>query len=81
MAGPDPFATLGLGRDASSDDIRAAQASLWRDGIALEGPDSDALNGKLRQRDGQGVHFSGSGLRAHATKWAEKLIPWIESRP
>lgn len=67
--------------DEGSDDIRAAQASLWRDGIALEGPDSDALKGKLRQRDGQGVHFSGAGLRAHASKWAEKLIPWIESKP
>ena len=28
MAGPDPFATLGLGRDASSDDIRAARRRL-----------------------------------------------------
>ena len=26
----------------ASPDICAAQASLWRDGIALEGPDSDA---------------------------------------
>ena len=28
MAQPDPFATLGLGRDASSDDIRAARRRL-----------------------------------------------------
>ncbi|MCB1277385.1 sialate O-acetylesterase [Prosthecobacter sp.] len=66
--------------DEASPDIRAAQASLWKDGIALEGPDSDALKGKLRERDGQGVHFSGIGLQAHAAAWAVKIIPWIEQR-
>ena len=64
--------------DEGSDDIRAAQASLASDGIALEGPDSDALKGELRERGGQGVHFSGKGLREHGAKWAEKVIPWIE---
>ncbi len=64
--------------DEGSEEIRAAQASLWRDGIALEGPDSDALKGKLRERDGQGVHFSGEGLREHGAKWAEKVLPWLE---
>jgi hypothetical protein len=64
--------------DEGSDDIRAAQASLARDGIALAGPDSDALKGELRERGGQGVHFSGKGLREHGAKWAEKVIPWIE---
>ena len=64
--------------DERSEEIRAAQASLWRDGIALEGPDSDALKGDLRERGGQGVHFSGKGLREHGAKWAEKVLPWIE---
>jgi len=67
--------------DEGSEEIRAAQASLWRDGLALEGPDSDALKGFLRQDQGKGVHFSGPGLRAHAAKWAEKLVPWLESQP
>lgn len=66
--------------DEGSDDIRAAQASLWRDGVALEGPDSDALKGKLRERDGQGVHFSGPGLREHGATWAAKVLPWLESQ-
>ena len=66
--------------DEGSDDIRAAQASLWKDGIALEGPDSDAMKGKLRERDGQGVHFSGAGLREHGSKWAEKVIPWLQQQ-
>ncbi|MFM1996242.1 MAG: hypothetical protein RLZZ111_629 [Planctomycetota bacterium] len=65
--------------DEGSDEIRAAQAATWKDGLALAGPDSDALVGELRERNGQGVHFSGPGLRAHAVKWAEKILPWIES--
>jgi hypothetical protein len=60
-----------------SPDIRAAQASLWKDGVALEGPDTDALNGEFRD-GGKGVHFSGPGLREHAARWAEKVVPWLE---
>jgi hypothetical protein len=64
--------------DERSDDIRAAQASLWKDGIALEGPDSDALTGDMREGGGRGVHFSGKGLREHASRWAGRILPWIE---
>lgn len=63
--------------DVGSEDIRSAQAGLWKAGIALEGPDSDALRGELRDGGGKGVHFSGEGLKAHAHAWAEKLAPWI----
>ena len=63
--------------DEASPEIRAAQASLWRDRVALEGPDTDALKGALRDGGGKGVHFSGSGLRAHAASWAEKVSPWL----
>jgi hypothetical protein len=66
--------------DEASPDIRAAQASLWKDGIALEGPDSDAIKGDFRQNNGKGVHFSGKGLREHAAKWAEKVTPWLEQQ-
>lgn len=66
--------------DVGSEDIRAAQASLWKDKVALEGPDSDALRGPLRDNGGKGVHFSGEGLKAHAHAWAEKLAPWIEAQ-
>lgn len=66
--------------DEGSEEIRSAQASLWRDGIALEGPDSDALKGTLREREGRGVHFSGSGLREHGALWATKVLPWIKSQ-
>lgn len=64
--------------DEASPDIRDAQASLWKDGIAQEGPDSDALKGDLRERGGKGVHFSGKGLRVHAAKWAQRITPWLD---
>jgi hypothetical protein len=66
--------------DEGSPDIRAAQASLWKDGLAQEGPDSDALKGPLRESGGRGVHFSGAGLREHARVWGEKLVPWLEKQ-
>jgi hypothetical protein len=46
--------------------------------VALEGPDSDALKREFRDNGGKGVHFSGPGLRAHASRWAEKVGPWLE---
>ena len=64
--------------DEASPDIRAAQASLWTNGVALAGPDSDALKGDLRENEGKGVHFSGPGLRAHAACWVDKVAPWLE---
>ncbi len=67
--------------DEGSVDIRDAQASLWKDKLALEGPDSDALKGEWREDGGKGVHFSGKGLREHAAKWVEKVAPWVEQQP
>ncbi len=66
--------------DEGSSDIRAAQAALWRDGIALEGPDTDAIKGLLRENEGKGVHFSGPGLREHAARWVEKVAAWLEKK-
>lgn len=65
--------------DEGSPEIRAAQASLWREGIARQGPDSDALKGTLRDSGGKGVHFSGPGLREHGRRWAEEVGAWIQS--
>lgn len=67
-------------KDVGSDDLRAAQAGLWKDGVALEGPDTDALRGPLRDQGGNGVHFSAEGLQAHARAWADKLTPWIQAQ-
>lgn len=64
--------------DEASADIRDAQAALWKSGVALAGPDSDALKSAWRQSQGKGVHFSGPGLREHAARWAERITPWLE---
>jgi hypothetical protein len=66
--------------DTGSPDIRGAQQALWKSGVALEGPDSDRLIGDLRDSAGQGVHFSGKGLREHGMRWAEKVSPWLEQQ-
>jgi hypothetical protein len=63
--------------DEGSDDIRKAQAAVWKDRIALQGPDSDAVKGNYRDSGGKGVHFSGPGLREHAARWFEKIAPWL----
>ncbi|MBI1840116.1 MAG: hypothetical protein HYR88_04610 [Verrucomicrobia bacterium] len=66
--------------DPGSADIRSAQAALWTSGIALPGPDTDALTGDFRDSGGKGVHFSGKGLREHGRLWAEKVAPWLEAQ-
>jgi Carbohydrate esterase, sialic acid-specific acetylesterase len=67
----------GLASDRSPD-IRAAQKALWEAGVALEGPDTDALTGKMREHNGAGVHFSSAGLQEHGRLWAERVIPWLQ---
>ena len=58
--------------------IRAAQAALWKEGVALEGPDTEALTGEARQDHGTGVHMSAQGLQAHGKLWAEKVEAWLD---
>lgn len=64
-------------KDTASPEIRAAQKALWDAGLALPGPDSDALVGDLRDSHGAGIHFSGKGLREHARVWVEQVSPWL----
>lgn len=64
--------------DPLSTEIREAQANLWRSGLALEGPDTDQLTGLNRQDNGQGVHMSDMGLKAHGRLWADKVSAWLE---
>lgn len=66
--------------DTGSPSIRKAQAESVRLGLALAGPDTDALTGRFRDLDGRGVHFSAEGLQAHGKLWAEKLLPCWNSR-
>ena len=70
-------ATYHVPGDESDPNIRGAQASIWKNGVSLEGPDTDRLKVELRAQDGQGVHFSGPGLKAHADAWFDKVSPWL----
>jgi len=57
---------------------KQAKARLISDGMAIDGGDSDTLQGpENRQGDGKSAHFTELGLRRHAALWAEKLIPFI----
>jgi hypothetical protein len=57
---------------------RSAQERLWREGEALEGPDTDTLTGEHRDQAGQGIHFSAKGLEAHGRLWAVHVLAWLE---
>jgi hypothetical protein len=60
--------------DPADEEFRAAQKALWDSGLALEGPDTDALRTGFRA----GVHFNGPGLRAHGRLWAEMVGVYLE---
>lgn len=58
--------------------VREAQQSLWKSGVALQGPDTDTLGAPYRQNNGKGVHFSDSGLKAHGLLWAAAVEAWLD---
>jgi hypothetical protein len=60
-------------------EIRQAQERIWRDGVALAGPDTDKLTGDNRQNGGKGVHFSEKGLHAHGELWAQKVSAYLDT--
>ncbi len=66
-------------RAPSSPEIRDAQRSLWKAGVALEGPDTDELLGMYRQNNGSGVHFSAEGLQSHGRLWAAKVGAYLDT--
>jgi hypothetical protein len=61
-------------KDPADEEFRAAQKALWDSGLALEGPDTDALRKEFRD----GVHFNGKGLQAHGRLWAEKVSGYLD---
>jgi hypothetical protein len=64
--------------DPGSPELRAAQAAIAADGIALAGPNTDQLGPAFRENNGRGVHFNTEGLRRHGALWAESVAPWLE---
>jgi hypothetical protein len=66
--------------DQGSPEIRGAQKEVCDSGLALPGPDTDELQGDLRERNGAGVHFSGKGLREHAARWFDIVSASLDER-
>ena len=65
--------------DEGSDDIRAAQASLWRDGIALEGPDQRCAERRpARARRARAFTSAARGCASTARSGRRKSCPWLE---
>ncbi len=60
------------------DSTRNAQKKLWDDGVALQGPDTDAMGDKNRDGAGAGIHFSLFGLITHGKAWAELVGDYID---
>jgi hypothetical protein len=71
-------ATYHSPQDPSDPAVEQAQRSLWQSGIALEGPNTDALGSEYRQDHGAGVHFSDAGLKAHGALWAEAVERYLD---
>jgi len=64
--------------DPSDPELVQAQRSLWRRGLAIEGPDTDSLGSEYRQNHGAGVHFSDRGLKAHGMLWAKAVEQYLD---
>ncbi len=73
-------ATYHSPKDPSDPDIERAQRSLWRRGVAIEGPDTDTLGSEYRQNHGAGVHFSDTGLKAHGALWAQAVERYLNRK-
>ena len=73
-------ATYHSASDPECPAIRWAQRELWTSGIAMEGPDTDALGPEFRAQKGRSVHFSEKGLQAHGKLWAEKVGEYLDQQ-
>jgi hypothetical protein len=65
--------------DPNCPPIRDAQRSLWKHGLAIEGPDTDTLTAPYRQNGGKGTHFNDAGLKAHGLLWADKVSQYLDT--
>lgn len=63
-----------------SDAMWAQQRAVVDDRLTFAGPNTDTLTGLLREKNGQGVHFSAEGQRRHGAWWAEIVGDWIARR-
>jgi hypothetical protein len=63
-----------------SEEMRAQQLAVVDNTLTFAGPNTDSLTGTLREKNGQGVHFSAEGQKRHGQMWADIVGKWIEGR-
>ncbi|MGE5294813.1 MAG: sialate O-acetylesterase, partial [Solirubrobacterales bacterium] len=68
------MATYHSESDPADEEFRSAQVAVWKEGLAIEGPDTDALRATYRD----GVHFNPAGLQRHGQLWAERVSAWLD---
>lgn len=69
---PWMVAQVSYGFGSTGEGVRAAQASLWQNAVALRGPDTDGLGADYRESDN--VHFNAAGTRGAAKLWVETIM-------
>jgi hypothetical protein len=58
--------------------VRGKLGGVAREADALEyRVGTEGKPGEFPDGGGKGFHFSGPGLREHASRWAEKVGPWL----
>jgi hypothetical protein len=62
-----------------AEEMRAQQLAVVDDRLTFAGPNTDTLTGALREKNGQGVHFSAEGQTRHGELWAGVVGKWIEA--
>jgi Carbohydrate esterase, sialic acid-specific acetylesterase len=65
--------------DQSCPPIQDVQQELWASGIALQGPDTDALTMQYREKKGQGIHFNDAGLQLHGRLWSQQVSAYLDN--
>ena len=58
----------------STEPTRIGQKRIIEEGLALQGPDTDALGNEYRQYEGLSSHFNEKGLIAHAQLWHKYIL-------
>lgn len=72
-------ASYGNPQQTGSAEFRAQQLAVTDGRLTMAGPNTDLLTGLLREKHGQGVHFSAEGQKRHGEAWADIVSRWIES--
>ena len=73
-------ASLGLVVALAGGCPNRAELKLLKRGLALQGPDTDDMQGTLRH-SGDHIHFSKAGLEAHGARWFALVYAQLFAQP